>query len=278
MYRPTRNTRAISAYLARQMCPRCDTKIVTRLHGTDITVVGAEEAYREVTRFGLENSDRVLAVSEFLARATREQLGTCKEITVAPNFVDADRFRPGTRDPAAPPTLVHVSNFRPVKQPLDVVQAFALISPDGDARLRLAGDGPELGPCLELARKLKVEDRIDALGEVTEVESVLADADLLLQPSGTEAFGLAALEAMACGVPVVGYRVGGLPEVVVDGETGFLVPFKDVKALAGRARELLADPTRLAAFGEASRRRATETFSRARSIEQHEQIYFDVLS
>jgi len=269
---------AISAYLARQMCPTCHSKVVTTLHGTDITVVGADASYREVTRFGLENSDRVLAVSEFLAGATRDQLGTEKEITVAPNFVDVERFRPAQRRSGGPAILAHVSNFRPVKRPLDVVQAFALISPDGDERLRLAGDGPELEACLELAGKLKVADRIDALGEVTDVEKVLADADILLQPSGSEAFGLAALEAMACGVPVVGYRVGGLPEVVTDGETGYLVPFKDVKALAKRARELIDESTKRTAFAEAARLRATDTFSRAKSIEQHEQIYFDVLS
>ncbi|MFG0320237.1 MAG: N-acetyl-alpha-D-glucosaminyl L-malate synthase BshA [Planctomycetota bacterium JB042] len=269
---------SISAYLARQMSPHSRAKVVTTLHGTDITVVGADPAYREVTRFGLLHSDRILAVSEFLVRETRETFGIDREIVVAPNFVDTDRFRPGARPSGRPPVLVHVSNFRAVKRPLDVVQAFAMACRDDDARLRLAGDGPELAPCLELAEKLKVRDRIDALGEVQKVEEVLADADILLQPSGTEAFGLAALEAAACGVPTIGYVIGGLPEVVVDGETGFLVPFKDVKARARRTRERLDDPARLAAFRIAARERAVERFCRRHSLEQHERIYFEVLA
>jgi len=269
---------AMCAYLARQMPPTSKVKVVTTLHGTDITVVGSDEAYRPVTRFAIQNSDRVVAVSEFLARETRSGFDIEREIDVAPNFVDTTRFRPSQRKPRGPRTLAHISNFRAVKRPLDVIRAFAIIARRSNARLLLVGDGPELSACMSLADNLGIRERIRTLGPVTDVERPLREADVLLQPSGTEAFGLAALEALASGVPVVGYRVGGLPEVIIDGACGFLVPFGDTEQLADRALELVESDELRRAFAAHGRKRAETLFSVEKSVLQHEQIYFDCLS
>lgn len=264
---------AMCAYLAKQMCPESHTRIVTTLHGTDITVVGSDESYRDVTRFAIEQSDAVLAVSRFLADETRRLFATDKPIHVAYNFVDTDRFVPVERSGLALPTLVHVSNFRSVKRPADVIKAFAILRKTLPAHLVLAGEGPELGPCLALARELGLSADVSALGARLDVERVLADCHVLLQPSGSEAFGLAALEAMSCGVPVVGYRVGGLPEVVDDGVSGFLVPFGDVERLAARSIELLTDEPRRLRFGAAARAKAVSAFTVDSSVDLHERIY-----
>lgn len=265
---------AICAYLARQMLGTCRASVVLTLHGTDITVVGSDPAYRAVTRFGIDQADVVLSVSEYLANETRQIFAPSRPIRVVPNFVDVARFRPA---PDAldeqRPILGHLSNFRPVKRPLDVIRAFARIRERRDARLWLIGDGPELPRCLALARELDVGPFVEPLGVIRDPESVLPNLHLLLQPSGSESFGLAALEAMSCGVPVVGYRVGGLPEVVLDGETGALVPFQDVDRLADRASELLADPSRRTNFARASRERAVALFSMERSVAIHEDVY-----
>lgn len=269
---------ALCAYLARQMMPSCGTKIVTTLHGTDITVVGSDPSYREVTRFGIQQSDRVIAVSEYLADETRKLFAIQRPIDVVPNFVDTDRFRPGTKSVGAPFVVVHVSNFRPVKRPRDVMLAFARLRRDIPARLRLVGDGPELPVCLSMARELGIAHDVDHIGNILNVEDVLGDADLLLQPSGSEAFGLAALEAMACAVPVVGFRVGGLPEVVIDGETGFLCRFQDVDGLVERSRQILTSPELRHRLGANGRQRALDLFRVEHCVEVHERLYREVLA
>jgi N-acetyl-alpha-D-glucosaminyl L-malate synthase BshA len=270
---------AICAYLAREMLPGCKAKTVVTLHGTDITVVGADPSYRVVTCFGLEHSDCIVAVSSYLAAETRRNFDTTKDIEVVPNFVDTSRFHPreGAQLPAVP-IVAHLSNFRPVKRPRDVVKAFARIRAERAARLWLIGDGPELKDCLELAHELGVAADTESLGVIHRVEEVLRDAHLLLQPSGSEAFGLAALEAMSCGLPVVGYRVGGLPEVIDHGVTGYLVPFQDTQALADRALEILGSHETWSRFGAAGRRRALAEFSMERSVERHEEIYRRLLA
>ncbi len=265
---------AICSYLARHMLPGCRTKTVLTLHGTDITVVGNEPEYRSITRFGIENTDAVIAVSAYLARETQRIFNPNKNLVVVPNFVDIHRFRP--RDSCrlgAEPVVAHMSNFRPVKRPLDVIHAFATIRKTVPARLWLIGDGPELPGCLDLARKLGVGSAVDSLGIVRDVEEVLPNISLLLQPSGSESFGLAALEAMACGVPVVGYRVGGLPEVVIDGETGYLVGFRDTKELAATAARILSDEIEWRRLRSAARERAATLFSKEHAVSEHERIY-----
>lgn len=269
---------SISAYLAVQMSGVCKPIVVTTLHGTDITVVGSDPAYRDVTRFGLQNSDRVIAVSQFLADETRRGFGFDDPILVIPNFVDTERFRPRPEMRKKVSRVLHVSNFRPVKRSQDAVRAFAMGCRDLDARLALLGDGPELEACLKLGADLGIRGRIDVLGSVLAVEEEMQQSDILLQPSGSEAFGLAALEAMACAVPVIGYEVGGLPEVVVDGETGLLAPFRDVNTLAGSCRQLLSDHNLRERLATGARKRAVDRFRAEPCVQSHEQLYREALA
>ncbi len=276
---------SISAYLARQLMPGVRFGIVTTLHGTDITLVGSGNAYRDVTRFGIEQSDEVIAVSEWLKKETQRIFGATKEIVVVPNFVDVTRFRPkeGRTSPllsacADSPIVMHVSNFRPVKRLGDTVRAFADATAGTKAQLVLVGDGPERASAEALVAELKLEERVQFLGIVDDVHDLLPFADVLVVSSESESFGLAALEAHACGVPVVGYDSGGMHEVVEDNATGFLVRFGDVPALAARLRTLLADATLRRDFGVRGRKRAVEHFDLAQVLTVHEGIYHAALA
>ena len=271
---------AVSAILARQILAPQPIAVITTLHGTDITLVGNDPSYIETTRFGIVQSDCVTAVSEALKRATQETFQIDKPIEVVPNFIDPARFHealargrgqifgePGDR------ILVHISNFRPVKRIADVVSIFHRVSREIPSRLLLVGDGPELPRAERQARELGVRDRVDLLGTVATIEDVLAHADLFLLPSETESFGLAALEALSCEVPVVASRVGGLPEVVCHGENGFLLPVGDVDGMAEAALYLLSDEERRRAFGVAGRRWAESRFARADVVARYRAIY-----
>ncbi len=276
---------AVSAVLARAMLGRRVPHIVTTLHGTDITIVGAEHSYFHPTRYGIEESDAVTTVSEWLRAETVRIFFPQKEIRVLPNFVDTVRFRPvecaQTREwlgLCGEPTLAHVSNFRPVKRVGDVVSIFARITRRRPARLLLAGDGPDRQLAEDIARDEGVLDRVRFLGEQEHVERVLACADLFLLPSESESFGLAALEAMACGVPVVGTRAGGLPEVVDDGVTGALVGIGDVDAAADAATALLEDAPRLRMMSAAARRVAEERFGLSAVVGRYEALYEELCS
>ena len=271
---------AVSAVLARAMLEGRGPRIVTTLHGTDITVVGADRSYFHPTRFGIERSDVVTTVSSWLRDETVRMFAPEREIRVVGNFVDTERFRPracgetrrrlGIGDESV---LVHVSNFRPVKRVTDVVRIFAEVAARRPARLLLAGDGPERPVAEALARELGLGDRVQFLGEQERIEAVLACADLFLLPSESESFGLAALEAMACGVPVLGSRAGGLPEVVEDGVSGRLFETGDTAAAAAAALALLGDPVRHAAASRAARQRAVEVFSGERMVAEYEALY-----
>ncbi len=270
---------AISAYLARQICPRA-FRTITTVHGTDTRLVGLDPSYRPITRFGLEQSDGVTAVSRHLADATHEDFSLTRPVAVIPNFVDTLRFRrrvlpPCYRDNfahAGEKLLVHVSNMRPVKRLTDIIRAFARIAHAVPARLVMVGDGPDRLPAERLACELEIVDRVTFTGNLAHVENVLAVADLFLLASEVESFGLAALEAMACGMPVVAYRIGGVPEVVEDGVSGLLVPLYDTDALADAALELLT-PARMAACSAAARAAAETRFDQARGIDAYEQYY-----
>ena len=271
---------AVSAALARDMLGTVRPRLVTTLHGTDITIVGAESAYFHPTRYGIARSDAVSAVSDWLKRETELVLAPEKHIHVVPNFVDPERFRPRERSAcraalagAGEKVLCHVSNFRPVKRVTDVVRIFAGVVAQIPACLLLAGDGPDRAKAEELTRELGVSDHVHFLGEQDAVEGVLAASDLFLLPSEQESFGLAALEAMACGVPVLGTDSGGLPEVVDDGETGILVPVGDIEQSVERALRLLRDVDRHRASGAAARRVAVERFGVERVVEQYLAIY-----
>lgn len=273
---------ATSAILARDMTRR--TRVVTTLHGTDVTLVGVDSAFKHTTRYAVERSDRVTAVSRFLADQTRDMLGVDVPIDVIHNFVDTDRFRrnpdPGVRARFAHPEeaiLVHVSNFRPVKRTLDVIEVFARVSAEIPARLLMVGDGPERARAFDLAGKLGVLGRTQFLGSFPDVETVLSIADLFLLPSAQESFGLVALEAMSCEVPVVASRIGGIPEVVEEGETGLLAELGDVDAMAHAALGILRDEATYRRMGAAARRRAVEHFHPSLILPQYLRVYEDLV-
>lgn len=272
---------ATSAWLARQMLGDRRMKIVTTLHGTDITLVGVHPSFRAITRFSILRSDGLTAVSQYLKDATVVHFRVPAErIEVIPNFVNTSEFRrdrhPCHRDALASPDekiLMHVSNFRPVKRVTDVVQVFARVAQRIPARLILVGDGPERPRAAESAERLGVSDRVTFLGKHSSVADLLACADLFLLPSESESFGLAALEAMACGVPVIATRVGGVPEVVPEGRAGRLAAVGDIDGMAEAAVELLTDRERWREASAAGRSAAVERFSAERIVPVYERYY-----
>jgi len=261
---------ATAACLARQLLtarhPETVPRVVTTLHGTDITLLGTDPSYSEIVAFGIEESDGVTAVSESLASDTRRDLHVSSDIRVIPNFIDCNTYRrvdvADLRRRLAPegePILVHVSNFRPVKRVTAVVDVFARVRARMPARLLMVGDGPDAVAAARRARELGVVQDVAFLGEQDSVVPLLSAADVFLLPSAQESFGLAALEAMACGVPVVASRVGGIPEVVDDGGTGFLHDGDDLDGMASSVSTMLTDRAlwqRMSnAAGEAARTR-----------------------
>ncbi|MHC4599274.1 MAG: N-acetyl-alpha-D-glucosaminyl L-malate synthase BshA [Planctomycetota bacterium] len=274
----------ISASLARAILEKPDLPVVTTLHGTDITIIGREPAYAPVVRFALKDSDGVTAVSESLAEETRAAFGFEGEIFVIPNFVDADRFQPEAPcelkerfAPEGEKLLIHVSNFRPVKNAGNTVRILAEVAKRMNVRLLLVGDGPERSSVRALAEELGVAGRVQFLGETPEVARVLACADLFLLPSSKESFGLAALEAMAAGLPVIASRAGGIPEVVVDGVSGRLFEPHDVGSMAAASVELLADEVRMQGMAREARDRAVNRFAPERIVPEYEAVYEKML-
>jgi N-acetyl-alpha-D-glucosaminyl L-malate synthase BshA len=277
---------ATSALLAKQMLAgERELKIITTLHGTDITLVGQERSFWEITRYSIAQSDGITAVSEYLKHETVENFRVPAEaIEVIPNFVDPAHYDP-ERYPCVRDAflakdeklIVHISNFRPVKRLRDVIRTFAGIVREVPSRLVLIGDGPERSAAVEEARRLGVENRTVFLGKQDTVAELLGCADLFLLPSESESFGLAALEAMASGVPVVATRVGGLPEVVVDGVTGYLAPVGATEEMAHAAIRILRDPVRAKEMGRAAREIATERFGVDIVVPQYEAYYRRVL-
>ncbi|MCL4837458.1 MAG: N-acetyl-alpha-D-glucosaminyl L-malate synthase BshA [Thermoanaerobaculia bacterium] len=272
---------AVSAVLAKQILAPRPVPVVTTLHGTDVTLIGNDPSYLATTRWGVLESDAVTAVSESLCRATLEQL--ClgdKPVEVVPNFIDPRRYEaarhlPGARRWARPGErlLVHISNFRPVKRLLDVVEVFARVATRLPARLLLVGDGPERARAEQRCRERQLGDRVVFLGNFPAIEEVLVGADLFLLPSESESFGLSALEALSCAVPVVASRAGGLPEVVAEGENGFLLPVGDVDGMAAAALSLLADPERHRRFAEHGRQWAVTRFDEASVVARYREVY-----
>jgi N-acetyl-alpha-D-glucosaminyl L-malate synthase BshA len=274
---------ATSAYLARQMLSPTNVKVITTLHGTDITLVGLEPSFLPVMKFSIEQSDGVTAVSRFLREKTLTNYGIQKEIEVIPNFVDVEKYKrresTAARDSCAPhgeKVLVHVSNFRAVKRVGDVIRIFDLVRKQVNARLLLIGDGPDRSSCEKLVRELGIHDLVKFLGKQTEIADVLSIADLFLLPSQSESFGLSALEAMACEVPVISSSVGGLPELVAHGETGYIAEIGDIERMARYCVELLTNPTRHRMFAKAARQRALQ-FESSKIISLYEAYYERVL-
>lgn len=275
---------SISAFLAREMMAPDRLPIITTLHGTDITLVGKDHSYLPITRFGIQRSDGVTAVSNYLREATYREFNINTDIRVIPNFVDTEVFARKSRGlfrekfaPRGEKILVHLSNFRPLKRITDAVEVVARMAPEMPVVLLMVGDGVERSRAEHLARERKIHDRVFFVGKSDEVAAILSDSDLMLLPSELESFGLAALEAMACEVPVVATDAGGIPELVVDGECGALCSIGDVEAMARRALEILGDPARHEAMGKNARRRAV-TYSSDLVIPQYEQYYREVLA
>ncbi|MDQ1348204.1 MAG: L-malate glycosyltransferase [Acidobacteriota bacterium] len=272
---------AISAILAKQILAPQPLAVVTTLHGTDITLVGNDPSYLETTRFGLRMSDAVTSVSSSLRGATVEQLGLdASRIEVIPNFIDPQRYEgvkgsDGARRWAKPgeTILLHISNFRPVKRIMDVLDIFLEVQKVMPARLLLVGDGPDRARAEERCRRGGCCGSVTFLGNIAAVEEVLVGADLFLLPSESESFGLAALEALSCAVPVIASTAGGIPEVVRDGVDGLLFPVGEVAAMAAGAIELLADRERHARFAAAARAGAVERFAQDRIVGQYRALY-----
>ena len=276
---------ATTAYLAREMLNgERGLRVITTLHGTDITLVGQESSFYAITKFSIEQSDGVTAVSTYLRDETYRAFGCVScDVRVIPNFVNLNEYRPGEpgcRDRLAPEgykVITHVSNFREVKRVKDVVRVFARIRRAMPATLIMIGDGPERIDAENEARDLAVNEDVRFLGRLDSVASLLQGSDLFILPSQTESFGLAALEAMACGSPVVATRAGGLPEVIDDGINGILEPVGSVEAMGRRAIELLRDPERHASMRAAAVSKAEE-FSADRIVPMYEDFYREVLA
>ncbi|MFQ5754450.1 MAG: N-acetyl-alpha-D-glucosaminyl L-malate synthase BshA, partial [bacterium] len=276
---------AASAYLAKNILRSKKLKIITTLHGTDITLVGADTSFHRVIKFSIEESDGVTAVSKFLQQRTIDEFDIKREIRVIYNFVDTHcchhELEKCTKKRYAPhdeKVLMHASNFRPVKRPSDVVRIFARVREQIPTKLLLVGEGPERLFVQQLVKELKLNDDVFFLGEQDYIENLLSCADLFILPTEQESFGLVALEAHSCGVPVVGAATGGLPEVVVDGETGFLLPVGEIASMAEKALELLSDAEMHAAFGKRARERAVRCFDSQLIIPKYEAFYEEVLS
>ena len=277
---------ASAAYFARQILKKMgkDIPFITTLHGTDITLVGRDQTYAPVVTFSINESDAITAVSNNLREETHSSFEIEKEIRVIPNFVDTSRFQQSDKGhfkkmlaPAGERILVHVSNFRKVKRVEDAIRIFAEVLKKMPSKLLMIGDGPERQNAEELCRHLGVYHEVRFLGKQEQMDEILSIADLFLLPSAYESFGLAALEAMACGVPVISTNAGGLPEINIPGVTGFLSNVGDVDDMAKHALELLSDDTRLLEAKIAAKEHA-RTFEKSRIIPIYEALYEQVLN
>jgi len=274
---------AVAALLGRNMLPPekrfC---LVTTLHGTDITLVGGHPSFYRATRYAMENSCAVTAVSRWLSEETEREFQLSKPVRTIYNFLDTERFRPrrGNRVALAEPgekILMHVSNFRPVKRVTDVVRVFKKVLEQIPARLIMIGDGPERLSAAGVAKQLGISDKILYLGNCENIEELLPCADILIQPSEHESFGLVPLEAMACEVPVIVTNSGGITEVVIHGENGFLCEVGDIEAMAVYALQVLRETKRAGEMGSRARAHVTEHFPRDLIVGQYETLYAEIL-
>jgi N-acetyl-alpha-D-glucosaminyl L-malate synthase BshA len=282
---------SVSALLARQMLAAKGRRLpfVTTLHGTDITLVGIDRSYLPITRYSIQESDGVTSISTYLKDKTVEDFGITRGIEVIPNFVNCDVYAPFADEQAkatararfARPDeaiLIHLSNFRPVKRVVDVVKVFSLVAREVPAQLILVGDGPDRSAAEWLAHDLRIQDKVHFLGKQERVNELLPLADLMVMPSQLESFGLAALEAMACKVPTIATRVGGVSELIDDGATGLLYEVGEVEAMAAGAIDLVKNRDRLEAMRDAARKDAQKRFCATLVVPKYVKYYESVLA
>jgi N-acetyl-alpha-D-glucosaminyl L-malate synthase BshA len=275
---------SVSALLAQLMAQPKKLPFITTLHGTDITLVGNDRSYLPITKFSIEKSDGVTSISNYLRERTIREFEIKRPIEVIPNFVNCDLYKrcedqTGRNQWAknGEPILMHLSNFRPVKRITDVVEIFALVRAKMPAKLVMMGDGPDRGAAEYIVRKKRLSQDVFFIGKQDFVQEKLGLADLFLLPSDEESFGLAALEAMACEVPVVASNVGGLPEVVTHGVDGYLITPREVKEGAKYALEILGSPDRGRAMGQRARVHAKAKYCANDVIPQYENYYVKIL-
>ena len=268
---------SISALLAQQMTPQRWLPFITTLHGTDITLVGTDRSYFPITRFSIEQSNGVTTISEYMRQRTIDFFGVKNPIEVIHNFVNCSLYKPDPEGRAeGRKRILHISNFRPVKRVLDCLRAFAKVREVVDAELIMAGDGPERGPAEYLARDLGIEERVQFLGKQDHMERLIPRMHALHLPSEMEAFGLAALEAMACGVPPVATHTGGVPDLITNGVDGFMEPVGDIGQQSERLIELLTNEHLHAQVSAAARNTAQTRFCTDLIIPQYERYYEQV--
>ena len=275
---------AVCALLARDMLPvEKRFKIVTTLHGTDITLVGTDPSFFRITRYAMESSDAVTSVSEWLSEETRREFKLNVPVRTIYNFLNLDKFsgRDAVRCKLAQKDekiVMHISNFRPVKRVTDVVRAFKKISDRVPARLVMVGDGPERLSAVGVARQLGIADKVRFLGNHENIETLIPCADLIIQPSEHESFGLVPLEGMACEVPIIGTESGGVCEVIVNGETGYLCEVGDIESMAARAIEILTDTAKAREMGKRGRERVITHFGKEQIVSQYEDLYRELVA
>jgi N-acetyl-alpha-D-glucosaminyl L-malate synthase BshA len=270
---------SISALLARQMTTSRRLPFVTTLHGTDITLVGAEPAYFRITKFSIEQSDGVTTISEYMRNRTIDFFGIQQPIEVIHNFVNCSRYHPDSEAQSqGRKRILHISNFRPVKRVLDCIRVFAKVRKEIDAELHMAGDGPERSPAERLAYELGVYEDVHFLGKQDRIYRLIPRMHVLHLPSEMEAFGLAALEAMACGVPPVATLTGGVPDLIEHGVDGFMERVGDIDAQANRIVTLLTDDSLYRSISGAARRTALKRFCTELIIPRYEEHYRRILA
>jgi N-acetyl-alpha-D-glucosaminyl L-malate synthase BshA len=278
---------ATSAYLAQKMVGEDKIKFVTTLHGTDITLVGSHSSFYKITKFSIENSNGITCVSNYLKKSTEEIFKIKKDMRVIYNFVDTGRYKRGSPDrenvdflnhiKKGDKVISHISNFRPVKKIQNIIKAFCKISREVQSKLLLVGEGPEAAKCKIMVEKLKLDDKVFFLGRYDNIIPVLNASDLYMLPSKSESFGLSALEALSCSVPVIGTNTGGLSEVVIDGQCGYLCDPNDIKTLANRAIEILSSEELSKKMGREARKRA-KLFDSSIIVPQYINYYNEVLN
>lgn len=278
---------AVSAYLTQQILRKSNKnlKFITTLHGTDITLMGLEPSFLPLVKFSIEESNGVTAVSRFLKEKTLTNFNIQKDIEVIYNFIDTEKFKPQESEafrkhiaPNGEKVLVHTSNFRVVKRVTDAIRILAKVKKEIPTKLVLIGDGPDRSECERLARELDIHKDVIFLGKQDGLTEILNASDVFLMPSQSESFGLSALEAMACGIPVISSSVGGLPELNIHNETGYIAEIGDVDRMAKYAVELLTNEKRYNNFSKNARNRAVNHFEKKLILPKYVEYYEKILN